>query len=174
MDPPIVGKAAAFAKRAHESIGQVRKYGGEPYWTHLHAIAEIVSTVPHTPQMLAAAWLHDVLEDTVATPEEAASVRAWIRDELGADVLELVEALTDSPREAGNREARKALDRERLGAASAEAQTVKLADLIDNARSILANDPHFSVVYRREGRKLLEVLTKGDAGLRQVAAELLG
>ena len=146
MTSPIVEKAAAYATQAHEAIGQRRKYGGEPYWTHLRDVAARVATVPHTPQMLAAAWLHDVLEDTVKTPDDDARVRSWIRDELGADVLALVEALTDSPPAAGNREARKALDRARLAAASAEAQTVKLADLVDNAGSILASDPHFAVV----------------------------
>lgn len=59
--------AMRVATAAHEGIGQVRKYTGEPYINHPAAVAELVSSVPHTPEMLAAAWLHDTVEDTPIT-----------------------------------------------------------------------------------------------------------
>lgn len=60
-----------------------------------------------------------------------------------------------------------------LGAASAEGQTIKLADLIDNSDSILAHDPKFAAVYLREKKELLEVLTQGDAGLYRQARRIV-
>ncbi|NDF14778.1 HD domain-containing protein, partial [bacterium] len=53
----LVEKARQFATLAHE--GQVRKYTGQPYIVHPEEVAGIVSTVPHTEAMLAAAFLHD-------------------------------------------------------------------------------------------------------------------
>jgi len=118
--------------------------------------------------MLAAAWLHDVVEDTGVTIET-------IRAEFGVEVAELVGWLTDVSRpEHGNRAHRKALDRAHSAAAPAEAQTVKLADLISNTRSIIAHDVSFAKTYLEEKRLLLEVMTKGDATLMAVARKNVG
>ena len=48
----------------------------------------------------------------------------------------------------------------------ADAQTIKVADIIDNTKSIVRRDPGFAEVYLKEKAALLEVLTKADAGLR--------
>jgi (p)ppGpp synthase/HD superfamily hydrolase len=118
--------------------------------------------------MLAAAWLHDVVEDTGVTIET-------IRAEFGVEVAELVGWLTDVSRpEHGNRAHRKALDRAHSAAAPAEAQTVKLADLISNTRSIIAHDVAFAKTYLEEKRLLLEVMTKGDATLMEIARKNVG
>jgi hypothetical protein len=53
-DDDLETRALAFARRAHESIGQKRKYSGEPYMVHPVAVAEIVRSVPHTREMIAA------------------------------------------------------------------------------------------------------------------------
>lgn len=137
---------------------QVRKYTGEPYWRHPEAVAAIVKTVPHTEAMVAAAYLHDVVEDTGCT-------EAGLRDAFGNAVTDLVMWLTDISRPSdGNREARKAIDREHTAAAPREAKTVKLADLIDNSRSIMKYDPDFARVYLKEKRLLLDyALREGDA-----------
>ena len=55
--------AKEFAHAAHDSIKQVRKYTGEPYWNHTDAVAEVVASVGGTEDMVMAAHLHDVLED---------------------------------------------------------------------------------------------------------------
>jgi (p)ppGpp synthase/HD superfamily hydrolase len=128
----------------------------------------IVQTVPHTEAMLAAAWLHDVVEDTGVTIET-------VRAEFGSEVADLVSWLTDVSRpEDGNRARRKARDREHTAAAPAEAQTVKLADLISNTRSIMAHDPKFAVTYLEEKRALLAVMTRGDATLMEIARRHVG
>ena len=76
--------------------------------------------------------------------------------------------------EDGNRATRKAIDREHTAQAPAEAQTIKLADLISNSKSIMAHDPDFAVTYLAEKRLLLEVLTKGDPGLHAEASKFVG
>jgi (p)ppGpp synthase/HD superfamily hydrolase len=162
-----VERARVFATAAHSAVGQLRKYTNEPYIVHPAEVVSIVRSVPHTEAMLAAAWLHDVVEDTGVTIET-------VRAEFGAEVADLVSWLTDVSRpEDGNRAHRKAMDREHTAAAPAEAQTVKLADLISNTRSIMAHDPKFAVTYLEEKRALLAVMTRGDAGLHAQASELV-
>jgi (p)ppGpp synthase/HD superfamily hydrolase len=166
-------RARLFAIRWHDSIGQVRKYSGEPYWKHPEAVAALVQTVPHTPEMVAAAYMHDVIEDTPCTEAE-------MREAFGHGVTDLVMWLTDVSRPAdGNREVRKQIDRAHTAAAPREAKTVKLADLIDNSRSIIARDPDFAKIYLREKRLLLDdALRDGDpilwARADQITRDALG
>lgn len=159
MTSNLEERAKAFAIAAHERIGQKRKYTEAPYWEHPAAVAELVRGVPHDEAMLAAAWLHDVCEDCGVPVSE-------IVREFGAEVGILVEALTDVSRPSdGDRAARKAIDRRHTAGTSARAQTVELADLIDNSRTIVKYDPGFARKHLREKAALLEVLTKGDVGL---------
>ena len=161
----IVDRALAFATIAHGE--QKRKYSGEPYIVHPIEVMEIVKTVPHDEAMLAAALLHDVVEDTDVTLEE-------INQAFGEDVASLVDDLTDvSKPEDGNRKARKALDREHSAQSSPRAQTVKLADLISNSSDILENDPKFAKVYLAEKELLLKVMTQGDPTLHEKASTFL-
>ncbi|MCL2450531.1 MAG: HD domain-containing protein [Polyangiaceae bacterium] len=144
---------------AHWHADQKRKYDAGPYITHPEAVAAIVRSVPHTPEMLAAAWLHDVAEDTGVPLER-------IRDEFGAEVAMLVEALTKVSRpEDGDRATRKALDREHTRRACPAAKTIKLADVIDNCETIAERDPDFARGYLEEKRMLLDALREGDATL---------
>jgi (p)ppGpp synthase/HD superfamily hydrolase len=165
----VVRKAQVYAMAAHAAVGQKRKYTGEPYIVHPAEVAKIVAGVPGaTPDMVAAAWLHDVVEDTGCTFTD-------IHMAFGIDIATLVGWLTDvSKPEDGNRAVRKAIDREHTAAAPAEAQTIKLADLISNSRSIMAHDPEFARVYLAEKRALLEVMTRGDAGLHERAMQQIG
>jgi len=164
----VVERARVFATAAHAAAAQLRKYTNEPYIVHPAEVVSIVRSVPHTPAMLAAAWMHDVVEDTGVTLET-------VRTEFGDEVADLVGWLTDVSRpDHGNRAARKAVDRAHSAAAPAAAQTVKLADLISNTRSILQHDEKFAKTYLEEKRLLLEVMTKGDATLMAVARKTVG
>jgi len=117
--------------------------------------------------MLIAALLHDVVEDTQITLD-------CIEDWFGPDVRALVEMLTDvSKPEDGNRDVRKAIDREHTAKASPRAKTIKLADLIDNAGSIQEHDAKFAKIYMREKRLLLEVLKEGDPKLYAHASKIV-
>jgi len=162
----MLDEVLKFATKAHGS--QKRKYTGEPYIVHPIAVSEIVKTVPHTDEMVAAALLHDVVEDTPVTIKE-------IETKFGTKVAELVGWLTDISRpEDGNRKTRKSIDRSHSADAPAEAQTIKLADLIDNTKSIERYDPSFYKVYKQEKIALLDVLTKGDITLRKIAQQQVG
>ena len=159
----IIEKAEQFAVKAHGP--QKRKYSGAPYIVHPIEVANIVRTVPHSDAMLAAALLHDVIEDTEAGYDDVAS-------NFGVVIADLVLELTDVSRpEDGNRALRKSLDRAHLAGASADAQTIKLADVISNTKDIQENDPKFAKVYVQEMRMLLEVLDKGDQTLKDIAEE---
>ena len=159
----IVERARVFATAAHAAVGQTRKYTGEPYVVHPIEVSELVASVNGTEAMVAAALLHDVLEDTEVTVD-------LLEEQFGSKVADLVLWLTDISRpEDGNRSARKALDRQHSAAAPAAAQTIKVADLISNTRSIIAHDPGFAKVYLEEKRLLLDVLTRADSTLLAMA-----
>lgn len=138
---------------------QKRKYTGDPYVNHLIAVTRLVAEYSEAwgrdDEVLAAAALHDCIEDQEIE-------RRLIENLFGRRVLNLVLELTDAPQSAGNRKKRKALDRARLSASSAEAKTIKLADMIDNTRSIAVHDPNFAVVYLGEKELLLPCLALPD------------
>ena len=158
-------RAKELATVSH--FGQARKYTGEPYINHPTAVVEIVRSVWHTEEMLAAAWLHDVVEDCGVSISE-------IREEFGDDVASLVDWLTDVSKPSdGNRARRKHLDLLHTSSASPEAKTIKLADLIDNTSSIVKYDPDFAKVYLREKSLLLGVLLEGNPELWSRANEIL-
>jgi (p)ppGpp synthase/HD superfamily hydrolase len=162
---PLIDKAKELAGKAHE--GQFRKYSGMPYIVHPIEVATILQTVPHTEDMVAAALLHDVVEDTDYTVDD-------IADLVSPEVAKLVEGLTDvSKPEDGNRAVRKAKDRAFLAEQSAEVQTIKYADIISNTQDIRANDPSFAKVYIEEMKSLLEVMDKGDKTLFEKAKEIV-
>lgn len=165
MRSSLVHAAAAFAETAHGA--QRRKYTNEPYIVHPAAVAARVATVTSDEEVLAAAWLHDVVEDTrVRLPE--------IETVFGTRVARLVGAVTNvSIRQDGPRRVRKARDLEHLRHAPPEAQTIKYADLIDNTRSIVAHDPEFAWVYLEEKAAVLGALDCGDPRLRKEAGILL-
>ncbi len=163
MRPAVITDTIEFIKKAH--VGQVRKYTGEDYYTHPLAVARYISEYVRdfTPEQIVAALLHDVVEDTPHTLEE-------IRQKYGDKVANYVFFLTDvSKPEDGNRATRKRLDREHIAKAPPEVKTIKIADLIDNTKSIVANDKKFAKVYLAEKVLLLEVLKSGDAVLYKMA-----
>ena len=153
----LVDRARAFARVAHAE--QTRKYTGEPYVVHTDEVAAIVEAHGGTPEMIAAAHLHDVLEDTPTSFETLVA-------EFGRDVAEMVAALSDQvPKSAGNRKLRKQLESDRLGTCEARVHTIKLADIVSNTRSIAERDPRFARVYLVEMRYLVDRLTRGDQRL---------
>ena len=161
----MVQRAIWFATQAH--AGQTRKYTGEPYVNHPVEVMQLVNTVTDDPEILAAAVLHDVVEDTPATIMN-------IRIGFSPRVAELVDDLTDvSKPQDGNRATRKELDRQHTAKASPDAKTIKLADLISNSRSIMKDDPNFAKVYMKEKAALLEVLTEGNAELFRQASDIV-
>jgi (p)ppGpp synthase/HD superfamily hydrolase len=159
-----ISMAIAFGATAH--AGQIRKYTGEPYILHPIEVMGIVrnQSVGWTEDMLIAAVLHDVVEDTPIA-------LTTIERRFGADVAMLVDDLTDKfmDHALGNRKYRKGMERERLGMISDPAKTIKLADLISNTKSIVAHDPNFATIYLAEKEAVLPLLKGGDDHLWQIA-----
>ena len=155
-------KAYLLAKRAH---GDQKRKNGDPYIVHPVKAAIILVELGMDTDSIAAALLHDVVEDTGVTLAE-------VERAFGAEVASLVEMLTDpSCPDDGNRERRKAIDREHTAQASREAKTIKLADLLDNTKTILERDPDFARVYMAEKELLLDSLKEGDPTLWKRARE---
>jgi len=162
----LISHAKTYATLAHKRIDQRRKYSNQPYQVHLEAVASIVATVSDDEEMIAAAWLHDVVEDTPATLGD-------LQKEFGNSIAKLVEHLTDISRPGdGNRVIRKEIDRLHIAQASERAKTIKLADLIDNCQDITKHDPRFASVYLHEMSALLDVLGEGDSRLYKQARDL--
>lgn len=156
-------QARRYATEVHAAAGQRRKYTDEPYIVHPAAVVELVRSVTGNEHMLAAAWLHDTVEDTGTTLED-------IRQQFGPDVAELVAMLTDKKQpQAKNRTARKVAHFRHTASAAPDAQTIKLADIIDNTRAIVQYDPHFARIYLVEKQVQIGLLQQGDATLWQQA-----
>jgi (p)ppGpp synthase/HD superfamily hydrolase len=150
----IVAKAAVFATLAHD--GQVRKYTGDPYIVHPAAVAAAVTAAGADDATIAAAWLHDVLEDCAVTYEDLVA-------EFGSEIADLVNELTHvwTPETYPfmNRAERKAWETARLATISERAKLVKRADFADNAGSIVEHDPEFAKVFLAEMAAAMAVLT---------------
>lgn len=162
--PNILFETIQFARHAHRD--QRRKYTGGLYAEHLAEVAAIASTAATSYQEMVlisqVAWLHDVIEDQPVTAEE-------LQERFGSEVAQAVVLLSDV--EQGPRAVRKQLARERLAAAPALVQTVKVADIISNTGSILIHDKKFASVYLAEAALLLEVLELADLDLLRTAKQ---
>ncbi len=151
-------KAMTFAMEAHKD--QKRKYTHVPYWSHLAEVAGIVQTVGGNVDAVAIAWLHDVIEDCDVTREQ-------LEKEFNYGISEGVFLLSDI--ETGNRETRNEISRKRLAEAPEWVQDIKVADIISNTCSIMVHDPDFAVIYLKEKSLMLDVLTKADKRLVEIA-----
>ena len=146
-------RAVEFAEKAHR--GQVRKYTGEPYFTHCLSVAKKVALAKLPPRMesiritmVQAALLHDVVEDTIVEEHH-------IREEFGVGTYLYVKALTNSGLDEGNREVRKVKDRNRLSLCGDGVKIIKCADVLDNMPSILEHDKRFAPVFMEEVKELI-------------------
>jgi guanosine-3',5'-bis(diphosphate) 3'-pyrophosphohydrolase len=124
-----LGEAFAFAKACHGD--QVRPTG-EPYERHLLEAAEVLAEGAGVldGDVLTAALLHDVVEDTACTLDQ-------VRDRFGPHVAELVDWVTRSdPPAGGDRAAARSAYLRRLASAPPEAVLVKLADRLSNVQRL--------------------------------------
>lgn len=171
--------AKDFSHRAHDAINQKRKYSGAPYWVHTDAVAQTVTDIGGTPEMIAAAHLHDYREDVVTKLQEENRLSELVAFEFEYMVFpqvvrDMVNDLTDvyvkSAYPDKNRRERHDLENERLSKISVDAKTIKLADLIDNTKSIVAEDTDFAKVYLKEKFAVLPLLSDGNPKLLQQAS----
>ena len=130
LDTELLDRAIVFAVRAH--AGTERRGKGFPYIVHPLEAVEIVATMTADQELLAAAALHDTVEDTNVTLEQ-------IRTEFGNRIAALVAAESDEPHQNSNVESwrmRKQAAIDRLTHASLDAKMVALGDKLSNMRAI--------------------------------------
>lgn len=145
LDTKFVDEAIKFAVDAHSNTE--RRGKGFPYVIHVLEAMEIVASITNDKELLAAAALHDTVEDTDVTVEE-------IRSRFGDRVASIVAAESDQfetgVSEEDSWKGRKQAAIDRLAAASLDAKTVALGDKLSNMRAI-ARD------YRQQGDKLWDL-----------------
>ena len=131
LDTQLLDRAILFAVRAHS--GTERRGKGFPYIVHPMEAMEIVSTMTPDQELLAAAVLHDTVEDTDVTVEQ-------LRAAFGDRIADIVAAESDAYEEGGSEEdswhARKQAGIRRLSQASREVKIVGLGDKLSNMRAI--------------------------------------
>jgi (p)ppGpp synthase/HD superfamily hydrolase len=151
----LVKASKLFANGGHQRITAHRNPALQSFEMHLKSVAQIVSSVSHDEETIAAAWLHDIVEDTDVTIGDVERI-------FGAKVAGLVGELTFvSHPTRGNRAARIAFEKEYVANASAPAKIVKLADLIDTIRDLYKNDRHRSVGTPQKRMSWLMFLAEG-------------
>jgi len=171
--PNLLSTAILFAKTVHEGKTRIIEAGLEPYFQHPVRVAGHVQRYTKDPEIIAAALLHDTLEETGTTELELKAV-------FGLRVARLVKLLTDEPvMEGRNRAARHESQLSRYllmqGKDSIDVHSIKLADTLDNTvdlREVIK--PLFYPLYLQEATDLLGVLVAGDHRLKRALAEQLG
>ena len=155
----LIKAARTFANGSHQRIETLRNPELQSNEVHLKSVAQIVSSVTQDEEIIAAAWLHDVVEDTPATFGD-------VERQFGVRVAKLVDELTvASYLVRGNRAARFDEEKEHFANVSAAAKTIKLADLIDTCRDLHKNDPTAFKRFAVEAKELASVLEGGDKSL---------
>ena len=129
---PLLFRALQFAADHHRDDRR-RDIDVSPYINHpIGVAAELVAANVEDPEILAAALLHDTIEDTLATPED-------LEGEFWARVCRLVLAVTDD--KSLDRDERRRLQVERAPALEPDAKLIKIADKIYNARDVAHSPP---------------------------------
>ena len=159
----IIYRAREFAFSAHKN--QFRKYSNEPYFVHPCEVAAIVSIVSSNENVIAAAYLHDVLEDCNIS---LTLLKQEFNIEIAKYVRELTNFYTRKKYPNLSRTNRKLFEAQRLENCSSNTQTIKLADRICNARDITQYNKEFSIVYVEETKQLLPRLNRGSTLLQNI------
>lgn len=150
IDTDLLDRAIIFAVQAHHNTE--RRGKGFPYIVHPMEAVEIVATITADQELLAAAALHDTIEDTDVTVEQ-------LREAFGDRVAELVHAESDQFTEGVSEEDswhdRKQAAIDRLAAASHDAKIVALGDKLSNMRAIWRD-------YQTQGDKLWNIFHVKD------------
>lgn len=143
----MIQKAADFAARVHE--GALRKGSKMPYIIHPKEVAMIVAVMTKKPEVIAAAYLHDVIEDAGVTYQE-------LMTEFGACVAELVRA--ESEDKTKTWEERKLATVERLRCACRDEKMIAFGDKLSNLRSTASD-------YMMMGDEIWNKFRQKDKGL---------
>jgi (p)ppGpp synthase/HD superfamily hydrolase len=139
----LIKKAADIAAVAHK--GQERKQGRVPYIAHPAAVAIILARHGFSEEVIAAALVHDVLEDTDFPESE-------LRAAMGEEVMAIIGAVTNDDSLSWEEKKQKYIESVRAG--SEEVKAVATADKIHNMQDLLET-------YEKEGPAVWEYFNQG-------------
>ena len=131
LDTELLDRAIIFAVKAH--AGTERRGKGFPYIVHPMAAVEIVATITPDQELLAAAALHDVVEDTEISADE---IRREFGDRIAALVVAESDVFVEGVSEEDSWHDRKQAAMDRLAAAPHDAKIVAMGDKLSNMRAI--------------------------------------
>lgn len=162
MTSSLVETARSLALSAHGD----QRYGDAPYAVHLAAVVAVLERHGLTaPELLAAGWLHDSIEDTTLSRDEVAGA-------VGERVAAIVDAVSDGPGESRAERKRRPY---RLIPQTPGAVLIKLADRIANVAACVGRRPRKLAVYRGEHPGFRQQLhDPEDAAAAALWAELEG
>ncbi len=162
---PLLNRAYVYAMRAH---GEQKRASGDPYFSHPLEVAAILTDLKLDDATIAAALLHDTIEDTAAT-------RVEIDQMFGPDIGALVEGLTKLKKlDLVTKEAKQAENLRKLLLAIADdvrVLLIKLADRLHNMRTL----SHMPVeARRRSAQETLDIYAPlaGRMGMHEMREEL--
>lgn len=158
-----------FANAAHAAVKQKRNYTDEPYIVHPVAVlALLMEYCPDivTTQVACASLLHDTTEDTGVTSQ-------LILQMFGFRVESMVKRLSKATTTSfGNRLERHEVELRRLATSTADVQSIKVADLINNYQSLQGRGTAFQLTFFQEGNQLVEAMKSADPRIVQVWKKL--
>jgi RelA/SpoT family (p)ppGpp synthetase len=162
---PLLNRAYVYAMKAH---GEQKRASGDPYFSHPLEVAAILTDLKLDDSTIAAALLHDTIEDTSAT-------RAEIDEMFGPDIGALVDGLTKLKRlDLVTKEAKQAENLRKLLLAIADdvrVLLIKLADRLHNMRTLAHVPP---ATRRRMAEETLDIYAPlaGRMGMHEMREEL--
>ena len=155
MDTELLERAMGFAIKAHQ--GMERRGKGFPYIIHPMEAVAIVATMTNDQELLAAAALHDVVEDTEISCED-------IRKEFGDRIAQLVANESDPEvsemNESESWKIRKQFAIDRLAKSGLDTKIVAMGDKLSNMRAIYRD-------YKIHGDKFWTIFHVSDPSLHE-------
>jgi (p)ppGpp synthase/HD superfamily hydrolase len=161
----LLEKAQKWAAEGHKGV--CRKFGNIPYIVHPEAVVEIVSQFTGDTDVLAAAWLHDIVEDTDKTIDD---IRDNFNDVIATLVWEVSKVSGGSPHTRNNRVV---MDVMHYGRASKWGKTIKLADAIHNLPTMIRDNKKFAPKYVSEKKFLLHYIEDGNPLLASILYKII-
>lgn len=165
-------KALIIGHTYHELLMKHRRrYDNQPYWWHPQRVAKLVHRSGlQDDHAIACALLHDTVEDTKLTIKDVETL-------FNRRIAHIVSLLSDTPMPSVNRRDRKRFSLLRMRDCppylAETVHTIKLADLYDNAKSIIKFDQKFAKTYMYEYAELFDALTKAKPTLRALCEKQL-
>lgn len=146
-DQNIIKRAKNFATDKHQN--QKRKFTNEPYIVHSQSVANLVEKYGGDINMIAAAWLHDTLEDTDTTLDE-------LKDHFNNNITQYVLELTSEPIQDKSKKGE--IYVQKMNHMSPGALLIKLCDRLNNVSDFDNAKPSFVAKYKPETEYILSNL----------------